>query len=307
VTAALFVGQVLLVVLLAPLLQGVIKSVKATCQNRRGPGLLQPSYDILKLLRRESVVSEHASWIFHVAPYVYAGAYLTAAAMVPMVFIRPPLEAFGDAVLVVGLFALARFALALAALDTASNFGGMGMSRELAFAALVEPALLLALFALAIPVGSLALSDLAEGHRLGASLLLALAALVIVAIAETGRIPIDNPDTHLELTMAHEGMVLEYSGRPLGLIFWGAQVKQLVILSLVAALTSPWGIARDLSIGALSIGLLAFVLKLGLFGLALALIESSMLKLRVFRVPDLLGAASLLAVLAILSQFVIGG
>jgi formate hydrogenlyase subunit 4 len=307
VTAALFVGQVLLVVLLAPLLLGVIKSVKAACQNRRGPGLLQPSYDILKLLRRESVVSEHASWIFHVAPYVYVGAYLTAAAMVPMVFIRPPLEAFGDAVVVVGLFALARFALALAALDTASNFGGMGMSRELAFAALVEPALLLALFALAIPVGSLGLADMAEGHRLGASLLLSLAALVIVAIAETGRIPIDNPDTHLELTMAHEGMVLEYSGRPLGLIFWGAQLKQLVILSLVAALTAPWGVAHDLSIGALLIGLVAFVLKLGLFGLALALIESSMPKLRVFRVPDLLGAASLLAVLAILSQFVIGG
>jgi formate hydrogenlyase subunit 4 len=307
VTAALLVGQVLLVVLLAPLLQGVIKSVKAACQNRRGPGLLQPSYDILKLLRRESVVSEHASWIFHVAPYVYVGAYLTAAAMVPMAFIHPPLEAFGDAVVVVGLFALARFALALAALDTASNFGGMGMSRDLAFAALVEPALLLSLFALAIPAGSLALADLAEGQRLGASLLLALAALVIVAIAETGRIPIDNPDTHLELTMAHEGMVLEYSGRPLGLIFWGAQVKQLVILALVVALTSPGGIARELSLGALSVGLLAFVLKLGLFGVALALIESSMPKLRVFRVPDLLGAASLLAVLAILSRFVIGG
>jgi formate hydrogenlyase subunit 4 len=303
----LLVGQVVLVVLFAPLLQGVIKSVKAACQNRRGPGLLQPSYDVLKLLRRESVVSEHASWIFHVAPYVYIGAYLTAAALVPMVFVHPPLEALGDAIVVVGLFALARFALALAALDTASNFGGMGMSRELAFAALVEPALVLALFALAIPAGSLGLADLAEGQRFGASLLLSLGALVIVAIAETGRIPIDNPDTHLELTMAHEGMVLEYSGRPLGLIFWGAQIKQLVMLSLVVAVTAPWGIARELSVGDLLFGLLAFMLKMGVFGVALALIESSMPKLRVFRVPDLLGAASLLAGLAVLSLFVIGG
>jgi formate hydrogenlyase subunit 4 len=305
--APVLVGQVVLVVLLAPLLQGIIKSIKAACQNRRGPGLLQPSYDILKLLRRESVVSGHASWIFHVAPYVYFGAYLAAAVLIPMVFIHPPLEAFGDAVVVVGLFALARFALALAALDTASNFGGMGMSRELAFAALVEPALILSLFALAIPVGSLALADLAAGPRFGASLLLSLGALLIVAIAETGRIPIDNPDTHLELTMAHEGMVLEYSGRPLGLISWGAQIKQLVVLSLVVAVTAPWGIARELSAGGLAIGLLAFVLKLGVFGLALALIESSMPKLRVFRVPDLLGAASLLAGLAVLSLFVIGG
>ena len=306
-SAALLVGQLVLVLLFAPLLQGGIKSAKAACQNRRGPGLLQPVYDVLKLLRRESVVSEHASWIFHTAPYVYFGAYLAAATLIPMAYLYPPLAAFGDAIVVVGLFALARFALALAALDTASNFGGMGMSRELAFAALVEPALLLALFALAIPAGSLALAALAEGQRFGASLLLAFGALVIVVIAETGRIPIDNPDTHLELTMAHEGMVLEYSGRPLGLIFWGAQIKQLAVLSLVVAVTAPWGIARELSAGVLLFGLLAFVLKLGAFGLALALIESSMPKLRVFRVPDLLGAASLLAGLAVLALFVIGG
>jgi formate hydrogenlyase subunit 4 len=307
VSLPLLLGQLLLVALLAPLLQGCIKSVKAACQNRRGPGLLQPGFDIVKLLRRESVVSEHASWIYHAAPYVYVGAYLSAAALVPTVFVRPPLEALGDALVVVGLFALARFALALAALDTASNFGGMGMSRELAFAALVEPALLLALFALAIPVGSTGLVAMAEAARPGASLLLAFGALFVVAIAETGRIPIDNPDTHLELTMAHEGMVLEYSGRPLGLIFWGAQIKQLVVLSLVAAITVPWGIAREPAPAALLVGLLAYLLKVGVFGLALALVESSLPKLRVFRIPDLLGAASLLAVLAVISLFVVGG
>jgi formate hydrogenlyase subunit 4 len=307
VSVSLLIVQIVLVLALAPLLQGLIKSVKAACQNRRGPGPLQPPFDILKLLGRESVVSEHASWIYHVAPYVYLGAYLAAATIVPTFYLRPPLEALGDAIVVVGLFALARFALALAALDTASNFGGMGMSRELAFAALVEPALLLALFALAIPVGSTDLVTLAEGHRFGASLLLAFGALFVVAIAETGRIPIDNPDTHLELTMAHEGMILEYSGRPLGLIFWGAQVKQLVVLSLIAALTVPWGLARELAPAALVIGLGAYALKLGLFGVALALVESGLPKLRVFRIPDLLGAASLLALLAVVSLFVVGG
>jgi formate hydrogenlyase subunit 4 len=307
VSIPLLIGQLLVMLVLAPLLQGAIKSIKAACQNRQGPGLLQPSFDLLKLLRRESVVSEHASWIYHAAPYVYVGAYLAAAALVPTFFMHPPLEALGDAIVVVGLFALARFALALAALDTASNFGGMGMSRELAFAALVEPALLLALFALAIPVGSTGLVAMADGHHLGASLLLAFGALFVVAIAETGRIPIDNPDTHLELTMAHEGMILEYSGRPLGLIFWGAQVKQLVVLSLIAALTVPWGIGRELAPAALLIGLTAYVLKVGLFGVALALVESGLPKLRVFRIPDLLGAASLLALLAVVSLFVVGG
>lgn len=304
--ALVLAGQLVLVLALAPLLQGMIKGVKAACQNRRGPGLLQPWHDVLKLLRRESVVSEHASWVYHAAPYVYVGAYLAAAALVPTFFVRPPLEALGDAIVVVGLFALARFALALAAIDTASNFGGMGMSRELAFAALVEPALLLALFALAIPVGSTALADLAAGQRLGASLLLAFGALFVVAIAETGRIPIDNPDTHLELTMAHEGMILEYSGLPLGLIFWGAQVKQLVVLSLVAALTMPWGLAREPAPAAFVVGLAAYLAKIGLLGLALALVESSMPKLRVFRIPDLLGAASLLAGLAVVALFVVG-
>jgi formate hydrogenlyase subunit 4 len=306
VLLSLLVVQLALVILLAPLVQGGIKGIKARCQNRRGPGLLQPAHDIVKLLRRESVASEHASWIFHAAPYVYVGAYLAAAALVPTFFVHPPLEAVGDALVVVGLFALARFALALAALDTASNFGGMGMCRELAFAALAEPALLLAVFALAIPVGSTALVDLAEGQRLGASLLLAFGALFVVTIAETGRIPIDNPDTHLELTMAHEGMVLEYSGRPLGLIFWGAQIKQLVVLSLVAALTMPWGIAHELAPAWLLIGLLAYVLKVAGLGLALALVESSLPKLRVFRIPDLLGAASLLAMLAVVALFVMG-
>lgn len=308
----LLLVQLAAVLLLAPLLNGLIKSLKAGWQSRRGPGLLQPSFDILKYLARESVVSEHASWLFRWAPYVYFGAHLAAALLVPTLLIRAPLENVGDAIAVVALLALARFALALAGLDTASNFGGMGTSRELAFAALVEPAIFLALFALAIPAGSTAVSALvgsADGPFAGLTVgrLLALGALFIVAIAETGRIPVDNPDTHLELTMAHEGMILEYSGRPLGLILWATHLKQLVVLSLLAAFCLPWGIAREAAPLALLVGLIAYVIKLGLLGTALALVETAYAKLRIFRVPELLGAASLLGLLALVSTYAVGG
>jgi formate hydrogenlyase subunit 4 len=304
---SLLAAQTVLVLVAAPLLNGLIKSAKAALQNRRGPGLLQPAFDIVKYLGRESVVSQHASWIFRVVPYISFGAYLAAALLVPTMLARPPLEALGDAIVLIGLLALARFALALAALDTASNFGGMGTSRELAFSALVEPALLLGLFALALPVGSTALAAMTGAAHPSAALLLAFGGLFIVAIAETGRIPIDNSDTHLELTMAHEGMLLEYSGRPLGLLLWGAQVKQVVILSLLAAVCFPWGIAEEAAPGALAVGLGLYLVKLAVLGIALALVETSLPKLRVFRIPDLLGAAGLLSLLAVVALYVVGG
>lgn len=296
-----------LALIAAPLLNGVIKTTKARLQNRRGPGLLQPWFDIWKYLGRESVVSQHASWLFRLAPYVYFGAHLAAAGLLPTILTASPLGGVGDVIVLVGLLALARFFLALAALDTASNFGGMGTSRELAFAALVEPALLLALFALAIPAGSTALGALVEDGGFSVSRIIAMGALFIVAIAETGRIPVDNPDTHLELTMAHEGMLLEYSGRPLGLLLWATHIKQLVVLSLLAALFFPWGLGRDLTAISLLVGLLTYLTKLGLLGLALALVETTNVKLRIFRVPELLGAASLLGLLAVASIYLIGG
>jgi formate hydrogenlyase subunit 4 len=296
-----------LALLLAPLLQGVIKSAKAGWQNRRGPSVLQPWYDVWKYLHRESVVSQHASWLFTLAPFVYFAAHLAAAGLVPTIIARSPLGGIGDVVVLVGLLALARFMLALAALDTASNFGGMGTSRELAFAALIEPALLLALFALALPAGSTALGALVGDGSASVSQALALAALFIVAVAETGRLPVDNPDTHLELTMAHEGMLLEYAGRPLGLLLWATYIKQFVVLSLLAALVLPWGIARDPTPWALVVGGVSYLLKLGLLALALVLVETTNVKLRIFRVPELLGAASLLGVLAVTSLYLIGG
>ncbi|MBI4496903.1 MAG: NADH-quinone oxidoreductase subunit H [Chloroflexi bacterium] len=302
----LLIAQLALALVLAPLVNGLIKSFKAGWQNRRGPGLLQPWFDLVKYLNRESVVSEHASWIFRWAPIVYFSTHLAAAGLVPMFFVHAPLARVGDAIVLMGLFALARFALSLAALDTGSNFGGMGTSRELTFAALVEPALILGIFALAIPAGSTSLDDLTHGG-IGAAALLALAALFIVAIAETGRIPVDNPDTHLELTMAHEGMLLEYAGRPLGLLLWATHVKQLVILSLIAALFFPAGLAQELTLPALALGVASYVVKVAVLGLALGLVETSYAKLRIFRVPELLGAASLLGLMAVMATYVVGG
>ena len=304
-SVALLFVQLALALALAPLLNGLIKTFKARWQNRRGPGLLQPWFDLMKYLSKESVVSDQASWIFRWAPSVYFGAHLTAAGLVPMFLAHPPLTRIGDAIVLAGLFALARFALALAALDTGSNFGGMGASRELAFAALTEPALLLVIFALAIPVGSTSLEALTQGTP-GVTSLLAFVALFVVAIAETGRIPVDNPDTHLELTMVHEGMLLEYSGRPLGLLLWGTHLKQLVVLSLIAALFLPIGLARELSVPALSLGVAGFVVKVALLGLALGLVETCYAKLRIFRVPALLGAASLLGLMAAVATYVTG-
>jgi formate hydrogenlyase subunit 4 len=238
---------------------------------------------------------------------VYGGAILLAAVLVPTVARRSATAGIGDAIVFVGLLALARFALALAALDTASNFGGMGASREVAFAALVEPGLLLVLFAVALPAGSTSFSALVGEGWPGAADLLAFGALLIVAIAETGRIPIDNPDTHLELTMVHEGMLLEYSGRPLGILHWATQVKQMAVLALMAALFLPWGMAEggDYALPALLLGLVAFAIKVGLLGLLLAAIETSFAKLRIFRAPDLIGLASVLGVLAVLATYVV--
>jgi formate hydrogenlyase subunit 4 len=296
-----------LVLILAPGLHGLIKSLKARLQGRRGPGILQPYADLLKLLQKGSIVPGPTSWVFRAAPLVNFSATLSAALLLPTLAPRAPLGA-GDLVLLVGLLALARFALALAALDTGSAFAGMGASREMAIAALVEPALLAATLALAIPAGGTDLADLAARGQtsgwlaLGPAHLLAAGALVIVAIAETGRLPVDNPDTHLELTMVHEGMLLEYSGRPLALLVWAAQIKQLLVLGLLAVMVLPWGIGAPILVA-----LPAYLLKLGALGAMLAAIETGTAKLRILRLPDLLATAFALGGLSTLAHAVFGG
>jgi formate hydrogenlyase subunit 4 len=299
--------QPVALILLAPLLQGYIKRLKAALQGRQGPGLLQPYADLAKLLRKGAIVPDASSWIFLAAPVITLSATITAALLVPTVLPGNPLGV-GDILVVAGLLALARFAMALASLDTGSAFAGMGASREMAIAALVEPALVIAVLALGATAGTMDLGGIsASGVRagwlaLGPAHLLAGAALLVVAIAETGRLPVDNPDTHLELTMVHEGMLLEYSGRPLAALTLAAQVKQVVVMSLVVALVLPWGIGSPLPI---AIG--AFLVKLFGLGTLLACIESAYAKLRILRLPDLMATAFALGGLSLVAHSVFGG
>ncbi len=302
--------QALLLLALAPLLSGAIRSWKAKLQNRRGPRPWQPFLDIAKFLRKDMVIPEHASWVFHLAPYVVFLSALLAGLMVPMLRIPAPLSLFGGALALVGLLALGRFFLALGGLDPASAFGGMGSSREMTVSAIAEPALMLAIFTVAITAGSTDLSQMARTTQstalnlLNPAHVLAFAAIFIVLLAETGRIPVDNPATHLELTMIHEAMLLEYSGRYLAYMEWGASIKQLVLMTLLVNVFFPVGLAgAGASPLELGLSLAAYVAKLLALSAAVVVVETTNAKLRLFRVPDLLSAAFVLAALALLSMF----
>ena len=301
--------QTILLLLLAPLLSGCIRNWKAKLQNRRGARVWQPYSDLIKFFRKDMVISEHASWVFSFAPYVVFITALVAGLLVPMVTVQAPLSLFGDVLALVGLLALGRFFLALGGLDPGSAFGGMGSSREMTIAAIAEPALMLAIFTVAITAGSTDISHIVQVAQsptwkvLNPTHVMAFAALFIVLLAETGRIPVDNPATHLELTMIHEAMLLEYSGRYLALMEWGASVKQLVLMTLLVNIFIPVGMATDTTPAALGIGALVYGGKLVLIAVAVVIVETTNAKLRLFRVPDLLGAAFVLGTLALLSTF----
>jgi formate hydrogenlyase subunit 4 len=301
--------QTALLLVLAPLVTGCIRTWKARLQNRRGPPVWQPYFDLVKFLRKDMVISEHVSWVFGSAPYVVFVSSLLAGLMVPTVTTRAPLSLFGGALAVIGLLALGRFFLALGGLDPGSAFGGMGSSREMTISAIAEPALMLAIFTVAITAGSTDLSRIvATEHGPGLRLLnpahlMAFAALFIVLLAETGRVPVDNPATHLELTMIHEAMLLEYYGRYLALLEWGASVKQLVLMALLVNVFLPLGPAPDGSVALFGLGLAIFLGKILLLSAAVVLVETVNAKLRLFRVPDLLSAAFVLATLALMSKF----
>lgn len=301
--------QTVLLLLLAPLVSGCIKNWKAKLQNRRGPRPWQPYFDLIKFMRKDMVISEHASWVFSVAPYVVFLTALLAGLMVPLVMVQAPLSLFGGVLAIIGLLALGRFFLALGGLDPASAFGGMGSSREMTLSAIAEPALILALFTVAITAGSTDLTRIVAAEQgpawklLNPAHLMAFAALFIVLLAETGRIPVDNPATHLELTMIHEAMLLEYSGRYLALMEWGAAIKQLVLMAILVNLFLPMGLAVNLSPLAILLAVLLFLGKVLLLSAAVVVVETVNAKLRLFRVPDLLSAAFVLATLALLSTF----
>ena len=303
-------GQVLLVLLLAPLLTGYVRKVKAHLLRRQGPPVIQPYRDLLKLLRKEAVLAQNASWVFRVAPYVIFATTWVAAAVVPTFATGLVFSSTADLIAIVALLGSARFMLALAALDVGTSFGGIGSSREMMIASLAEPAMLMIAFTLSLLAGSTQLSSVAafmEGPGVGlrVSLAMALVGLVMVAIAENARIPVDNPATHLELTMVHEAMILEYSGRHLAVIEAAASLKLLLYLSLVMCLFAPWGVAvAGEDFASYGIGLAAYAFKLTVGGFLLALFETAVAKMRVFRVSDFLGIALMLGLLAALLLFV---
>ena len=292
----------------APLLRGGIKKMKARMQTRKGPPLLQGYYDLAKLLRKETVRSETASWVYALGPRLYFAAAVAAATLVPVLIAAAPMDGAGGILGLVGILALGRFALAAAALDTGSPFGGMGSSREMTIAALAEPALMLGLFTSALAAGSLDLgavvrSSLVPGALFRPSDILALSGLFLVLIAETGRIPVDNPATHLELTMIHEAMVLEYAGPDLALVEWASALKELLYITLLIDLFIPIGIATTIAAAPLAIAATAWAAKVSVFALAITLVETTNAKLRLFRVPELVAVSLGLGFIALAIRF----
>ena len=302
--------QMFLVLLVAPLMLGITRKVKARLLRRRGPSVFLPYRDLWKLMHKEAVLAHNASWIYRVAPYLIFAATWTAAALVPTYATGLLFSWSADLIAIVALMATARFALALAGMDVGTAFGGIGSSREMLISSLAEPAMLLIAFTVALVAGTTQLSTIAahmvhEPVGLRVSLGLALFAFVFVAVAENARIPIDNPATHLELTMVHEAMVLEYSGRHLAVIEAAAALKLVLYFSLLICMFVPFGMATaDKTPQALAIGIAAYLAKLMVLAVALPIGETAVAKMRVFRYPVFLGGAFAAAALAVFLLFV---
>jgi formate hydrogenlyase subunit 4 len=311
---ALILAQAVVLLCVSPAIVGLINKVKARLQCRRGAGILQPYADLQKLFRKQPVLSTTTTWIFTATPYIVFASTVTAGLLIPVFASQMPLNFAGNIIAFVYLLALGRFFLILAGLDSGSSFGGMGSSREAIVASLTEPAMIMAIFAIALTAGSTNLSTIVHRTALLEGIatdpsphLMALAAVFIVALAETGRVPVDNPATHLESTMIHEAMVLEYSGRYLGLLEWASAIKLLVFLTLIANVFAPWGIATSFTPIALSIGLAVYLIKVAGLALLIGTIECMFAKLRLFRVTDLLGVAFILALLGLLFFYMLRG
>jgi formate hydrogenlyase subunit 4 len=303
--------QMVLVLAAAPLLTGIVRLTKARLVGRRGPSPIQPYRDLLRLLRKEAVIAENASWLFRVTPYLVFAALWLAASLVPTFSTGLALQSTADLIALVALLASARFMTALAGLDIGTSFGGIGSSRDMMIASFAEPAMLLVIFTVSIVAGSTALAEVADFMRTGmvglrVSLAMALVALTMVALAENARIPVDNPATHLELTMIHEALLLEYSARHLALMEWAAALKLFNYVCIGFALFIPWGLATSQAPFILTLSLLLLGAKLVLAGAGIALIETVSAKLRVFRAPEFLATAFLFAVLGLLVRLLLG-
>ncbi|MHB2036107.1 MAG: respiratory chain complex I subunit 1 family protein [Nitrososphaerales archaeon] len=296
---------------MAPLMTGIMRKVKARTQKRRGSGVLQPYYELSKLFKKDEVVSDQSSWIFHYAPWIMLVSTITAALFIPVFLPFSPFSSAGDILVVLGLFALANFFMMLAGLDTASAFGGLGSSREMMMAALIEPALFITIFVISLTLGGTNLSALvsaaaSSGFLIAPSMLFALIAFLVIFLAETGRLPFDNPATHLELTMIHEAMVLEYSGKGLGMIEWSQSIKQLILLTLVVNLFFPIGMPTQINnamISPIALSAALYLAKVALLAAIMALAESRVAKWRVFRLPDLLSVAIASSMVGVVFHF----
>lgn len=304
--------EIVMALLLAPLLGGWINQWRAWLQNRSAPGLLQPYRMLHKLFNKESVVAEHASPLFRGAPYIVFGCMALACSIIPTLSTDLPLSPAADAIALVGLFALARVFISLAAMDVGTSFGTLGARREMLIGFLAEPALLMVLFSASLISKSTSLTTIVEtlAHRelaIYPSLALAGVAFTMVSLAENARVPVDNPATHLELTMIHEALILEYSGRHLALLEWAASLKLFAYSCIGLALFFPWGIAEAEAPLALLLAMPVLILKLAIGGALLALLETLSAKMRIFRVPEFLATAFLLAVIGMLVSILLGG
>lgn len=309
-SVAIVALQILLLLAGAPLFAGWVKTVKCRMQGRSYAGVLQPYRDIAKVFSKEVILAENASWIFRMTPYIVFGVMVMIGGIIPFISIDLPFAATADVIALVMLFAIIRFFTALAGMDIGTAFGGMGSSREMMIASLAEPAMLMAIFTVSLASNSTSLTHMVMvvGHGafvLRPSLAFALIAFIMVHLTETGRVPVDNPSTHLELTMVHEAMILEYSGRHLALIEWAGMMKLFIFSALGIAAFCPWGISASSDPAGLVVGLAAMVAKLAVLGVIMVLIETGMAKMRLFRLTEYLGSAFLLATLGMLSFFIL--
>ncbi|HRU11768.1 MAG: NADH-quinone oxidoreductase subunit H [Methanomassiliicoccales archaeon] len=304
------IAEVSFVLMVSPLLTGIIGKAKAWMQCRQGPSVLQPYRDLWKLMRKATVASREASWLFFVIPYVCLGAMVCLAVMVP-VFNAGPSGGVGDMVATIYVLGLFRFMMVLGGLEGGSPFGGMGSSREMMISAIVEPTLLLSIFSVAAISGTTDLSSISRffaalGPKgLSPTLFLASAAIFISLLAENSRVPFDNPATHLELTMVHEGMLLEYSGRELAMMEMASYVRLTMFMVILSNVFFPWGIALGTGAGELLVGVASISLKLLLLSVSVAVVESVMAKMRLFRLPNLLTVSFTLSLLAVMSYYIL--
>ena len=303
--------EILVALLLAPLVTGWVNQCRAWLQNKSAPSLLLQYRMLRKLFHKESVVAEHASQLFRTAPYIVFGCMAMASGIVPTLSTDLPLSPAADAIALVGLFAFARVFISLAAMDIGTAFGSLGARREMLIGFLAEPALLMVLFSASLITQSTSLTSIAETlaqreFAIYPSLAFAGVAFTLVSLAENARVPVDNPTTHLELTMIHEALILEYSGRHLALIEWAASLKLFAYSCIGLTLFFPWGMAEVGSPQQLILALPVLILKLAIGGAVLALIETASAKMRIFRVPEFLATAFMLAVIGMLVHFLLG-